>query len=350
MQIKLLRGAVFVFAFAFGATGLLFPQIADAKRNPTKAQKLRLAKKVSSKSKKPRGKRDRFPPLRLVNANNGERLSLRIYDNRGRTRSKALKELYQFLRCRRTGKRRQINWTLIQRLYSVSRHYRGRTIHVYSGFRHRRVARSKGSRHIRGMAIDFRVEGISKVALREYLRGRYKTAGVGYYPNSHFIHFDVRKKAGFWVDLSGPGQTPRYVKDAYAWLRQSKKRVQSRSNSAPQKASPPAVQSSVVASVGNPPLDTGGLSDLILRQGASPSEAPPRGIAALRATSNALPHARRVGEALRLPLEGHAGAMSDAPVPRASTLSGAIGLVVRDKAAGRGRSRRPELSFAQPSD
>ena len=38
-------------------------------------------------------------------------------------------------------------------------------------------------------------------------------AGVGYYPNSVFVHLDTRdanEGAAFWTDFSGPGETPRY--------------------------------------------------------------------------------------------------------------------------------------------
>jgi hypothetical protein len=30
--------------------------------------------------------------------------------------------------------------------------------------------------------------------------------GAGYYPNSVFVHMDVRRKPGVWTDYSGPGQ------------------------------------------------------------------------------------------------------------------------------------------------
>jgi hypothetical protein len=46
--------------------------------------------------------------------------------------------------------------------------------------------------------------------LRDYCR-TFKSTGVGYYPNSLFVHFDVRQQTTYWVDLSGPGQAPRYV-------------------------------------------------------------------------------------------------------------------------------------------
>jgi len=34
--------------------------------------------------------------------------------------------------------------------------------------------------------------------------------GVGYYPNSTFVHLDVRSLPTYWVDYSKPGEPPRY--------------------------------------------------------------------------------------------------------------------------------------------
>jgi len=35
--------------------------------------------------------------------------------------------------------------------------------------------------------------------------------GVGYYPNSSFVHLDVRTEKTFWIDYAGSGQPPRYT-------------------------------------------------------------------------------------------------------------------------------------------
>ena len=38
-----------------------------------------------------------------------------------------------------------------------------------------------------------------------------KKVGVGYYPNSSFVHLDVRKdRSAFWIDYSGPGERAVY--------------------------------------------------------------------------------------------------------------------------------------------
>jgi hypothetical protein len=46
--------------------------------------------------------------------------------------------------------------------------------------------------------------------LFELLRRSFADIGVGYYPNSTFVHLDVRERSTLWVDYSGPGQTPCY--------------------------------------------------------------------------------------------------------------------------------------------
>jgi hypothetical protein len=40
--------------------------------------------------------------------------------------------------------------------------------------------------------------------------------GVGYYPNSSFVHVDVRSQNTQWVDRSSPGERPEYDHDAGA--------------------------------------------------------------------------------------------------------------------------------------
>ena len=44
--------------------------------------------------------------------------------------------------------------------------------------------------------------------MRDYLR-TLSDVGVGYYPNSSFVHLDVRDTNTYWVDYAGPGEAPR---------------------------------------------------------------------------------------------------------------------------------------------
>ena len=57
--------------------------------------------------------------------------------------------------------------------------------------------------------MDFFVRGVPNEAVRDFCKTLRK-AGVGYYPNSSFIHLDVRETSSFWIDFAGPGEPPRY--------------------------------------------------------------------------------------------------------------------------------------------
>ncbi len=112
----------------------------------------------------------------------------------------------------RTGKTKTIDRRLVQLIAKVSDTFGGRTIRVVSGYREH--SHSKSSRHPEGRAMDFSIQGVPNWALRDYLR-TLPNVGVGFYPNSSFVHFDVRDKSTYWVDVSKPGETPRYVHMSY---------------------------------------------------------------------------------------------------------------------------------------
>jgi hypothetical protein len=57
--------------------------------------------------------------------------------------------------------------------------------------------------------MDFSIEGVPTTAVRDYCR-TFRDAGVGYYPNSTFVHLDVRTGKSYWIDYSRPGEAPRY--------------------------------------------------------------------------------------------------------------------------------------------
>jgi hypothetical protein len=99
-----------------------------------------------------------------------------------------------------------LNAGLLERLQQIADHYPGHAIEIVSGYRpNARV----GSRHRSADALDLRLDGVDNAELSAFLRALAAT-GVGYYPNSGFVHVDVRKEAFYWVDNSGPGQAPRY--------------------------------------------------------------------------------------------------------------------------------------------
>lgn len=98
---------------------------------------------------------------------------------------------------------------LITRLQSIASEFRGKKLHVISGYR----PQSAGSHHQLGKAMDVRVDGVSNEALVAFCRS-LKDTGCGYYPNSSFVHVDVRPKGSghvYWIDASGPGERAKYV-------------------------------------------------------------------------------------------------------------------------------------------
>lgn len=89
-----------------------------------------------------------------------------------------------------------------------------RSIYIFSGYRPRAEARGgHHSLHGEGRAMDIMVMGIPNTSLFNLCR-TLDDVGCGFYPNSKFVHVDVRRPAEghpFWIDISGPGEPSRYV-------------------------------------------------------------------------------------------------------------------------------------------
>ena len=154
-------------------------------------------------------------PVILFHINHRETLRLRIADDRGRPLRGLQQQVNRFLRCHYTKRQHAINPRLTRLIYETGRHFAGRRIEVVSGYRHPRVAKNKRSPHMKCLACDMRVSGVKNTELRDFFRQRFKNVGVGYYPNSSFVHLDVRKASAFWIDYSGPGENALYARDAY---------------------------------------------------------------------------------------------------------------------------------------
>jgi len=100
----------------------------------------------------------------------------------------------------------RIDPRLIRLLAQVSDAFGGRDVRIVSGYRTRSWV--SASKHKEGAALDFSILGVPNEALRDYLR-TLPNVGVGYYPNSSFVHLDVRGGTAYWVDYAGPGEPPR---------------------------------------------------------------------------------------------------------------------------------------------
>ncbi|MBS2013083.1 MAG: DUF882 domain-containing protein [Deltaproteobacteria bacterium] len=106
----------------------------------------------------------------------------------------------------------RVDERLVKRIQAVADHFGKHgpvKLSIVSGYR----PSSVGSMHAVGRAIDFRLEGAKNEDVVAFCKTLDDT-GCGYYPNSSFVHIDVRDPgAGHvsWIDASGPGEAPKYV-------------------------------------------------------------------------------------------------------------------------------------------
>ncbi len=97
---------------------------------------------------------------------------------------------------------------LVRLLQRIADKFPGKRIEIVSGQRVRKQAGNE-SYHNKGQALDFRVEGVTNKTLVSFVRA-FKKVGVGYYPNSVFIHMDTRDTRAYWIDYSRPGEKSIY--------------------------------------------------------------------------------------------------------------------------------------------
>ncbi|MEO6952236.1 MAG: DUF882 domain-containing protein [Polyangia bacterium] len=154
------------------------------------------------------------PPAELVSINTHEAFELRPTST-GDFSKQTMRALAHFLRCHHTQKVHAMSERLARLLYTTAKHFDFAKLEVVAGYRAPRIAREKGnpkSPHKKGLACDFRIPGITNEALRDYARTLPRT-GVGYYPNSGFVHLDSREKqSAFWIDYSHPGERAQYTR------------------------------------------------------------------------------------------------------------------------------------------
>jgi uncharacterized protein YcbK (DUF882 family) len=137
--------------------------------------------------------------LAFFNTHTGERLEA-CYCRAGRYDPGSLKDINHILRDHRTGEVGTIATDLLDLLHRLRlRVEPAQPFHIISGYRsvetnavlHRR---SRGvasqSLHLVGKAIDIRVPGIRTGELK-MLALELAAGGVGYYPQSDFVHVDI---------------------------------------------------------------------------------------------------------------------------------------------------------------
>jgi uncharacterized protein YcbK (DUF882 family) len=149
--------------------------------------------------------------VKFIRFGTSESQELQLVSKKGKLTPGVLPKVSRMMRFGKLNIEHVIDAKLVQNLATVSDHFGGRSIEIISGFRPKTPTQyTPHSNHNVGKAIDMRMAGVPNEVLRDYCR-TFKNVGVGYYPNSLFVHFDVRKQSTFWVDLSKPGEPPKYV-------------------------------------------------------------------------------------------------------------------------------------------
>ena len=138
--------------------------------------------------------------LNFRNINTGEKLGAEFALDRGFS-ANTLRLLDHFLRDKRTNQVHKMDPQLFTKFYRVQQQLglRNTEIQIICGYRsaasnaamHRRSnGVASNSYHIRGQAIDFRIDGVPLATLRDSVQS-LQNGGVGYYPRSNFIHMDT---------------------------------------------------------------------------------------------------------------------------------------------------------------
>lgn len=156
-----------------------------------------------------RGEGDSVHAVRL-----GEEFRIRVKDAHGHIPPSALKAFERMMR--QGNATHPVDPRLVALVGIVSSHFGGKPLEIVSGYRaYTPTQYTPHSNHNLGKALDFHIRGVPNEALRDFCR-TLRSAGCGYYPNSTFVHLDVRETKAYWVDWSHPGEPPKYDRPGVA--------------------------------------------------------------------------------------------------------------------------------------
>ena len=138
--------------------------------------------------------------LSFSHLHTGEKLSV-VYARNGEYLPEALKKINYFLRDFRCNEKCSIDPALLDILYDVQKEACNEdgVFQIISGYRSPRTnqmlaKKSKGvakrSFHMQGKAVDIRLQGTKIRKLRDIAMD-IQRGGVGYYPDSNFVHLDT---------------------------------------------------------------------------------------------------------------------------------------------------------------
>ncbi|MDH5298222.1 MAG: DUF882 domain-containing protein [Desulfobulbaceae bacterium] len=137
--------------------------------------------------------------LNLLNTHTGEHLNVTYRDRDGRYDQQAIDAINWLLRCHHTNEVHPIDIRTVEYLNQVHQRLDGEhEIHVISAYRspeYNALLRRQGqgvakhSLHLEGRALDIRIPGVNLSTLHRVALN-LKMGGVGYYPETGFIHLD----------------------------------------------------------------------------------------------------------------------------------------------------------------
>jgi uncharacterized protein YcbK (DUF882 family) len=147
-------------------------------------------------------------PITFYRVRTDETLKISLLFCNGKVDSVAMKKLSKFTDPPTHPLDIDLHPRLARLLQRVTERYPGRRIEVISGQRSRKQ-KGNESYHNKGRALDFRVQGVPNYQLSQFIRN-FEDVGVGYYPNSVFVHMDTRDRQAYWIDYSAPGEKAIY--------------------------------------------------------------------------------------------------------------------------------------------
>jgi len=139
----------------------------------------------------------------LFHPSSGERLNL-TYFVKGQYDPKAMQKINNMFRDRRANKTIKIDPELIDYLVDIRARLglpSSAVFEILSGYRalatNEKLRKkngqvAKGSYHMRGWAVDFRIKGVNGKAVAEIAKTMQR-GGVSYYPSSNHVHVDLGK-------------------------------------------------------------------------------------------------------------------------------------------------------------
>ena len=99
----------------------------------------------------------------------------------------------------------KLNLDVLSKQLQIIRNHFGRAIQINSGYRskehNKAVGGAANSYHVKGMAADMRIEGVSPKALHGQIQmlidaGKIMQGGLGLYDS--FVHYDIRGHLARW--------------------------------------------------------------------------------------------------------------------------------------------------------